>query len=852
MAELELDLSVSSSMVDNPLFLPGLGILVLVFLFIVGLYVLRYFLRHGGSVNEAFQKKIILVTMSKGSPKEGGAAEVPAWQQVQEKIAVMETLFSTIAGLKAEKGIKTWLYGYRDVFSLEIVADKEGKISFFVAIPAHWQQYVEEQIQAQFPQAFLEELPDYNIFSPTAVIAGRMINFKREYIFPIKTFKKFDSDPLNGITNALSKIEKGDGAAIQIVIKSARGSWHNFGIKVASKMQQGKKLDEALSEVKGGVWNLIKSLFKSRPKANSPQPEQYRLSPMEEEVVKGLEEKASKAGVDANIRIVVSCERPEKAEMHLTSLTNAFSQYSIYQFGNGFITVEPSLNRMVNDFIYRHFDEKRRMLFNTEELASLYHFPIPQVNETPSIRWLDAKKAPAPLNMPQEGLLLGRNIYRGRETDVRIKRGDRRRHQYIIGMTGTGKSWYQEGLIMQDIVNGEGCCFIDPHGDAIQHILERIPQERAEDVIILDPSDVSRPMGLNLLEYKTQEEKTFAINEIMAIFDKLYDLKATGGPMFEQYFKNAAALIMADPESGSTMLEISRVLADDEFRKYKLSMCKDQLVKDFWEKEALKAGGEASLQNMVPYITSKMSPFISNDFVRPIISQQTSTINFADIMNTQKILLVQLSKGKIGAINANLLGMVIIGKLLMAALGRSDMDEEARKDFYLYVDEFQNFLTDSMEIILSEARKYRLCLTIGHQYIGQLVKGGDTKFKDAIFGNVGTKVAFRIGVDDAEGLTKEFAPVFNEYDFLNVPKYNCYVKLLIDNANPPGFNMATIPFDKIPGVPPANKDLANAIRELSRLKYGKDPDIIEMEVKERQQRILKKEVPLAAPLPPIA
>jgi len=850
MPEVELDFSVDGSLLSNPMVLTGLGILFLIFLFFVILYTIRYFSLNRGRVSTSFQKKVVLVTMPKASPKEGGGTEPPAWQQVQEKIAVMETLFSTIAGLKAEKGIKTWFFGHRDVFALELVADKEGKINFFMAIPAHWQQYVEEQLQAQFPQAFIEDIPDYNIFSPTAVIGARMLEFKRQYIFPIKTYKKFDSDPLNSITNALSKIEKGDGAAIQIVIKSARGSWHNLGVKLASKMQQGFKMEDALSEVKGGLWNFIKGMFKAaKPKPAQPQQEQYKLSPMEEEVVKGLEEKSSKAGVDANIRIVVSCERPEKTEMNLTGLVNAFSQYSIYQFGNGFSPVEPSLKRILNDFIYRHFDHKRSLLFNTEELVSLYHFPIPLINEAPTIRWLDAKKAPAPLNMPSEGLILGKNVYRGRETMVRIKREDRRRHQYIIGMTGTGKSWYQEGLIMQDIVNGEGCCFIDPHGDAIQHILEHIPPERAEDVVILDPSDVGRPMGLNLLEYKTQEEKTFAINEIMAIFDKLYDLKATGGPMFEQYFKNAAALIMADPESGSTMLEISRVLADDEFRKYKLSVCKDQLVKDFWEKEALKAGGEASLQNMVPYITSKMSPFISNDFVRPIISQQKSTIDFSDIMNTRKILLVQLSKGKIGNINANLLGMLIIGKLLMAALGRADMAEDDRKDFYLYVDEFQNFLTDSMEIILSEARKYRLCLTIGHQYIGQLIKGGDTKFKDAIFGNVGTKVAFRIGVDDAEALTKEFAPVFNEYDFLNVPKYNCYIKILIDNANPPGFNMATIPFDRIPGVPAGNKEMSEAVRELSRLKYGKDPDIIEMEVKERQQKVFKKPV---APPPPIA
>jgi len=398
---------------------------------------------------------------------------------------------------------------------------------------------------------------------------------------------------------------------------------------------------------------------------------------------------------------------------------------------------------------------------------------------------------------------------------------------YIVGMTGTGKSWFAEGLAMQDIANGEGVCFIDPHGDAIDHILERIPKNRAEDVILFDPADLTRPLGLNMLEYDSPEQKTFVINEVMNIFDKLYDLKQTGGPMFEQYFKNACHLIMDDPESGSTLLEVPKVLADEDFRKYKLSKCKTPVVKEFWEKQALKAGGEASLQNMVPYITSKLTPFLTNEFLRPIISQQKSSLNFREAMDGQKIILAKLSKGKIGEMNAYLLGMIIIGKILMSALSRGDMPENERKDFYLYIDEFQNFLTESMQIILSEARKYRLCLTIAHQYIGQLVKGGDTKFKDSIFGNVGTKVAYRVGVDDAEALTKEFAPVFNEYDFLNMPKYNAFVKLLIDNANPPAFNMAAVPFNNIPSIQSANPESAKFIRELSRLTYGQDKNIIE-------------------------
>jgi len=474
------------------------------------------------------------------------------------------------------------------------------------------------------------------------------------------------------------------------------------------------------------------------------------------------------------------------------------------------------------------------MLLNTEELTSVFHFPSGHI-ETPNIVWLQAKAAPSPINMSREGLYLGDNIYRGVKTPIHIKRADRRRHFYIIGMTGTGKSKWMDMLAIQDIHNKEGMCFIDPHGDDVDYILSTIPKERAEDVIIFDPADYDRPLAINMLEYdpKNPEQKIFAVNEVFAIFDKLYDLKATGGPMFEQYFKNAALLIMDDPASGSTLLEISKVLADDEFRAYKLSKCKTQVVKDFWEKEAQKAGGEASLANMVPYITSKLSPFLANDLMRPIISQQKTSLDFTKAMNEQKIILVKLAKGKIGDINANLLGMIIIGKILMAALGRADLPEEERKDFYLYIDEFQNFLTESINVILSEARKYRLCLTIAHQFIGQLVvSGGDEKTKKAIFGNVGTKACFRVGVEDAEEMVKEFTPVFNEYDLTNAAAGSNFIKLMIDNANPPAFNM------KIPWVKDmykSNPELAKAITELSRLKYGRDRTMIEKEVIERSK-----------------
>ncbi|MDP3794238.1 MAG: type IV secretion system DNA-binding domain-containing protein, partial [Candidatus Uhrbacteria bacterium] len=574
--------------------------------------------------------------------------------------------------------------------------------------------------------------------------------------------------------------------------------------------------------------------FAATAKPSEKKPEEtYRLSPLEEEMVKGLEEKSSKGGLDVNIRVMVCSQSPETAQRYLNDILNAYGQYSIYEYGNSFDKNMPRFQTsIIREFIYRQFDERHSLVLNAEEMASLFHMPLP-ITETPKIIWLLSRKAIPPSNLPTEGVLLGYSEYRGHRYAVRMKQPDRRRHMYIIGKSGSGKSVLMASIIKQDIEEGRGVCVIDPHGELVDECLEYVPKERADDVILVDPGDYERPIGLNMLEYDQRHPqlRTFVINEMLKIFDKLYDLKATGGPMFETYMRNAILLLMEHPESGMSLMDIPRVLADEDFRNFKLSHCQSQEVKDFWQKEALKAGGEASLANMVPYITSKLSSFIYNDYMRPIIGQQKSAFNFFDAMNSQKIILVRLSKGKIGDLNAYLLGMIIVGKILDGALARGDMDPKDRKDFYLYIDEFQNFLTDSISVILSEARKYGLNLVIAHQFIGQLVQGSnkDTAIRDAIFGNVGSMCSFRIGPEDAEFLVKEYAPVFSEYDLVNVEAFTCNAKILIDNT-------ASRPFNMKPVMPPRpeNKDLANTIRELSRYTYGRKRELVEAEIKERR------------------
>ncbi|OGY91574.1 MAG: hypothetical protein A3B30_03815 [Candidatus Komeilibacteria bacterium RIFCSPLOWO2_01_FULL_52_15] len=797
----------------------------------------------------SYKHDILLITIPKYADL-GSKQEIP----IKERLSQVENLFASLASTRAERGIEPYFTGRSDHFALEMVSH-DGSIGFYAALPPQATEFFIQQTQAVYPHAHFERVSDYNIFQPHAAVLSGHLVFRRHFIFPLKTYRSFDHDPMDAVMSALSKIPRDSGATIQFVIRSARKEWHAEGRRISKEAYRTSSLQEALKSAKsksgssvvfhalGSTARVVGSTFVSTPKKDKekiPTMQQHTLTPQEQEAVKAIEEKNNKGGFDVNIRIIVSAPDSQHAEAHLRNIMNAFGQYNSYEFGNAFKPLfHHSHDKIVNDFIYRYFNPAASLLLNSEEMVSLFH--LPERTTVSNVLWQKARSAPPPMEMPTEGILFGHSVYQGATVEVRMKDTDRQRHVYMIGQTGTGKSNLLESLAVQDIKRGAGVCVIDPHGDLVDHILGNVPPERYKDVIIFDPSDTDRPLALNMMEFTTPEQKTFVINEMIYIFDKLYDLKTTGGPMFEQYMRNTMLLMMEDPASGSTLLEIPRVLADEKFRRYKLTMTKNPVVRDFWEKEAHKAGGDASLANMVPYITSKLNQFIANDIMRPIIAQQNSSFNFRDVMDSQKILLINLSKGRIGDLNSMLLGMICVGKLLMAALSRVDVEKELRKDFYLYIDEFQNFVTESIAVILSEARKYKLNLTMAHQYINQLVKNNNTNVKDAVFGNVGTIIAFRVGVDDAEPIAQQFAPVFDKFDVMNIEKYHCYIRLLIDNQNPPAFSFK-------PTRPPAgNRAVAQLLREQSRLRYGRPRTELEKEI------FTRTSIPAApAPLPPIA
>jgi hypothetical protein len=457
----------------------------------------------------------------------------------------------------------------------------------------------------------------------------------------------------------------------------------------------------------------------------------------------------------------------------------------------------------------------------------MFHFPTANTGSA-QLKESGAATHPAPMTMGTNGILLGYNNHRGKMTPIHFNPADRLRHYYTIGQTGVGKTQMFLKMIIQDIKNGDGCCFIDPHGSDINTILANIPPERFDDVIYFDPTHIVRPMGLNMLEFdeRSPQQKSLVIGELMSLFDKLFDMKAQGGAMFGQYFRNSALLNMEDPASGNTVLEITRVLANAEFRKMKLSKCKNPIIAEFW-KSAEQTTGDQGLENFVPYISSKFDDFISNEFLRPIILQEKSAFNFREVIDNKKILIINLSKGLLGEKNANLIGLIIIMKLQMAAMSRAEsLDLDKFPPFYVYLDEFQNVVTDSIAAILSEARKYKLSLNMTHQYMDQLPES----IKSAVFGNVGNMAFFRIKSEDAATAEPRITPRFTRDDIVKQENANCIVSMLVNGKPELAFNMNTI-YDGY--CPKGNPDQIEAVKQLSYMKYGRDRAEVEQEIQDK-------------------
>jgi type IV secretory pathway TraG/TraD family ATPase VirD4 len=714
------------------------------------------------------------------------------------KIDAAEQMFTAFSTSK-KKGLFSFLE-VDEAIALEIIG-RPADLRFYVSVPVKLKDMIEKQIYGYYPNADIQTVDEPNIFSEHGKVAFTALKTKDVSYQPIKVFKDLPTDPLAAITSGLSKMSEGEAGIVQILIRATDNKWKKEGKSYISSI----KKKEATPD---------KATFKVDSKA-----------------LEKIDEKTSKPGFETAIRIVVSSTSKEAAEAHVRNIKSAFNQFSsdLNSFATAPIHFKGGF--MVN-FIYKFFPVfepfgKSISVLTSEELATLFHFPNKTV-ETPHINWLKAKTAPVAAEVPSTGgTYIGFGHYRGVRRNVSIGFEDRRRHMYIIGKTGTGKSELLQDMAIQDIKAGYGVCVIDPHGDLIENILQYIPPQRAEDVIYFDPSDTERPMGLNLLEAQTEEQKHFITAAIINLMYKLYDPQRTGiiGPRFEHAVRNAMLTIMYD--KGTTFIEVVRILSDPKYVQEMLPKVDDPMVRRYWTDQIAQTS-DFHKSEVLDYIISKFGRFVTNKTMRNIIGQSKSAFDFRQVMDEGKILLINLSKGRLGEENSSFLGLVMIPKILVAAMSRQDMPQDKRRDFFLYVDEFQNFATPDFATILSEARKYRLNLTVANQFIGQM----DEEVKNAVFGNVGTLMSFRVGVTDASYLAHEFQPVFGETDLINIDRYNIYMKTIVDNDPVPPFSvdlykdMAKLKAD-------ANPKVAEAIIQLSRLKYGKPRELVEAEIVQR-------------------
>lgn len=740
---------------------------------------------------------------------DGVLMEVRVPRNNELEIGVAEKMFANLYGIggKAE-GIGE-NFSVNNCVSFEVIG-LPGEIRFFVHCPRKLADLVEKQILGSYQDADVAIVGEYNIFAPNTEIAYARLGLDEEPYCPIRVTENFTGDPMANILSTLSKMSENEGAIVQIVVAPSNSSWQKNGVKFVQKVEN-----------------------------NNSDPEKKKIN-VSQEKLQGISKKVSKPGLNAEIRVITSAPDKAIAKMHLDNILSAFDQY-----GN------PGINKLkkrkisknqeksfIYDVIYRRTPEDEKTILNTEELAALYHFPNKDIS-TPNINWLLSKELVASNEISsdinsKDTIWLGNNYFRGKKKVICFERDDRRRHSYILGQTGTGKSYLMVRMIIQDILNGDGVCFIDPHGQAAEMVLDMIPPDRAEDVIYFDAGDFERPFGINIMEYYNEQHKHQIVNSFIALLIRLFDPHNQGyaGPAFQQAVRNS--MLTAMSKKDSTLIEVVRILQDEDWvMSYWLPLIQDDLVRRYWTDQVAKTDKKTKSEALT-YFISKFDKFTTNLAIRNIIGQSQSSFDFREIMDSGKILIINLSKGKIGEENMSFLGLLIVQKMLAAALSRENIDEKSRRDFFFYADEFQNFATEEFNSILSEARKYRLNLTLAHQYIGQLPED----IKNAVFGNVGSLFIARCSSEDAQFLETQFESYISAMDMVNQGIGHYYTKLLTKGSYPAPFSLNTLFGKQYPESGfdiPTNKEVARIIREISRRKYGRDLNVVNDDIRRRSQ-----------------
>jgi hypothetical protein len=748
----------------------------------------------------------------------------------EELLSQAQVMYNIIASTSL-KGFKHRIYGQRHV-SFEIVA-KKGLIYYYAVVPIVLVDTVKQAVAAAYPAARLEEVEEHTIFAEgvrmTGTIGGEF-TLKKSFVHPIATYQETKRDASRALLNALSTAGAQDGVGVQLLIRPAKEGWVRAAARsierikkdrASGKSSGGAMGAHAVRDVAGALWRAPSSEDHKEENAIDTQ-----LTATEQQAIDAIEEKTRYPGYESLIRVVVASDTAARSQTLLKNVVAAFSLFDSPS-NNGFqFTPTRNVDELVTAYIFRFFPQAiTQNILNSVELATVFHLPDQKNIPTAQVKRQMSRQVDGPTDVMDEGFLIGYNEFRGVRKDIRLSSNDRRRHVYMIGQTGTGKSKFLENLAYQDMMDGKGFAFIDPHGDSAEVLMGAVPKERVEDVVYFNPADMDNPIGLNMFEYTTPDQKDFLVQEAINMLYGLYDPGHTGivGPRLEHIFRNAALLLMADP-AGGTFIDIPKLLVDAEFMKSKLKYVTDPTVLEFWTKEWPASQKSSESGELVSWVASKFGPFLSNDAMRNIIGQTKSGLNLRDIMDNRKILIVNLSKGKMGELNSKLLGIIFVMKFQAAAMARADTPEDQRQDFSLYVDEFQNFMTESFESILSEARKYRLSLILANQFMTQLTD----KIREAIIGNVGTVIAGRIGITDAELLVKKFEPVFTAEDMTKMPNFQGVASVMINNTPSAPFSMSFTP-----PLAKSNEKLADAMKKLSATKFGRPRAEVESAIARR-------------------
>lgn len=799
--------------------------LILIILF-VAFIVYRNSMREAKNYERGLKMVPILIHLPPASDDiDGGGRDKR--DLTEEVLSQAQVMYNIIASTST-KGFMSRIYGQRHV-SFEIVA-REGLVYYYAVVPTVLTDTVRQAIAAAYPSARLEEVSEHSVFSKVGKASGTIggeFTLRKEFIYPISTYMESKRDASRALLNAVSSAGREDGVGIQFLIRPAYEKWTKRSISAAEQIvkNKGEKKSSGGSglsarDVMQALWKPPEASDKKEFQAEKP------LSAVEQAKVDAIQEKIRYPGYEVMIRVVVSSNTAARSQVLLKNIVAAFALFDSPSF-NGFkFHLTKNVDELATAFIFRFFPQANsRDILNSVELATLFHLPDQNSIPTSQVKRQMSKQVDGPTEVMETGLLLGYNEFRGVRKPIRLADKDRRRHIHIIGQTGVGKSVLQENLAYQDMLAGRGFALVDPHGDLAEALLAKVPRDRVEDIVYFDPGDMSNPIGLNMFEFDHPDQKDFLVQEAINMLYGLYDPGHTGivGPRLEHIFRNCALLLMADP-AGGTFVDVPKLLVDEQFRNAKLKYVTDRQVLDFWTKEFPASQRSNEAGDLISWVISKFGPFISNDAMRNIIGQTKSGFNFPEIMNNNKILLVNLSKGKMGDLNSKLLGIIFVMKFQAAAMARANIPEHERKDFTLYVDEFQNFATDSFETILSEARKYRLSLVLANQFMTQLKE----ELREAILGNVGTTITGRIGTTDAEIMVKRYTPVFTAEDLTKLPNFESVCVAQINGTPSAPFSMAWIP----PMGEP-NQQLSGALKKLSAAKYGRPRDQVERDIAAR-------------------